>query len=96
MLSFLSEIIEVITFIPQYVMFAIETIWNLFMVAITVLFTIATSLIRLPPEPEVPEYISAINWFYPIGAVISVAVPVMGAYLTFLTIRWIYRKSGNL
>lgn len=96
MITLLLNIIEVISFIPQYFLWALETVSNLFMDAIQALFTLATSLIPLPPVPEVPEYISAINWFFPIGTIISVVTPVLAAYITFLAIRWVYQKSGNL
>lgn len=96
MISLLKNIFEAISFIPQYFLFALETIFNLLMEAIQGLFEIAVSLIPLPSIPSVPEYISAINWFFPVGAIISVGTPVVAGYVTFLFIRWVYQKSGNL
>lgn len=96
MLSLLSDIIEVISFIPNYFIYALETVWNLLMDSITGIFTIATSLIPLPSIPSVPEYIAEVNWFFPIGSIITVVTPVLAGYIAFLAIRWVYQKTGNL
>lgn len=96
MLSALESIVEIIEFVPQYIVYAIETVWNLFSTAIGAVFTAATSLIELPATPGVPEWIQAINWFFPIGAVIAIMVPIVTGYIAFLAIRWIYAKVGQL
>jgi hypothetical protein len=96
MIGLLKNIIEVISFIPQYFLYALETFYNLFIDAIQALFSLATSLIPLPEIPAVPEYVSTINWFFPIGSIITIVTPVLIGYIAFLVIRWIYAKSGNL
>lgn len=96
MLTFLEEIFEAVTFIPDYILLAIEEVFNLLMEAVHSLFVFASTLIPLPSTPEVPEFITAINWFFPIGAVIAILAPVVTGYIAFLAIRWIYQKIGEL
>jgi hypothetical protein len=95
-LTFLLNIVEVISFIPKYILFAIETLWNDFVIVIQGAFELATSLIELPAEPVPPEFIEEINWFLPIGAIISIITPVVTGYILFLAVRWVYKWSGNL
>jgi hypothetical protein len=96
MLSLLQNIIEIIGFLPEYILDGIEQVINLFFAGVQALWEAAVSLIPLPEVPAVPEYISAINWFFPVGAVISIMVPVMIGYIAFLAIRWIYKWAGAL
>lgn len=96
MLSLLQNIIEIVGFLPEYILDGIEQVINLFFAGVQALWEVAVSLIPLPEIPAVPEYISAINWFFPVGAVISIMVPVMFGYIAFLAIRWIYKWAGAL
>ena len=96
MLSAIEGIVEAVILIPQYILFAIESLSNLFMEGIQSLFEAATSLIELPATPTVPSFIAAMNWFFPIGAVVSIMTPIVAGYVTFLAIRWIYQKVGDL
>jgi hypothetical protein len=96
MLSLLQNIIEIVGFLPEYILDGIEQVINLFFAGVQALWEAAVSLIPLPEIPAVPEYISAINWFFPVGAVISIMVPVMIGYIAFLAIRWIYKWAGAL
>lgn len=96
MLTFLKEIFEIIFNLPAYILYVIETAFNLIMDGLSALFVIATTLIPLPSEPSPPEFIGEINWFYPIGALITIATPVVVGYGAFLAIRWIYAKAGDL
>lgn len=96
MLTFLKKIAEVILNIPEYILYVIESAFNLVMEAVSALFALATVLIPLPSEPAPPQFIAEINWFYPIGALISIATPIVVGYASFLAIRWIYAKVGNL
>jgi hypothetical protein len=96
MLSLLQDIIEIIGFIPEYILDAVETFINLIFSGIESVFIAATSIIPLPEVPSPPEYITAINWFFPIGAVISIATPIVAGYVAFLAIRWIFKWAGEL
>lgn len=96
MLTILQSILEAFLNLPTFVLYAIESVINLIFTAIEGLFLIASALIPLPEEPAPPEFISAINWFFPVGAVISIALPIMAGYVAFLLIRWIYKWVGAL
>jgi hypothetical protein len=96
MFSLLKNIIELVEYLPLYFLYVIETVANLFFSLIESLFAVATSFISLPPVPGPPEYITAINWFFPIGAIVSIMIPIVGGYITFLSIRYILKFTGNL
>jgi hypothetical protein len=96
MLGILEDILEIFENIPNYILFAIETLCNIFFAGIQAIFEVVTSLIPLPAEPGAPEYIANINWFFPIGAVVSIMVPIVTGYVAFLLIRWVYQKVGAL
>jgi hypothetical protein len=96
MLTLLRNIVEAVLNFPQYVLWAVETFINLVFVAFEASWATATSLIPLPAVPSPPEFVSAINWFFPIGAVISIATPIVAGYISFLAVRWIYRWAGAL
>ena len=96
MLGLLQDIVEVIEFIPDYFLYALETVANLFFAAIEAIWVAATSLIPLPAIPAAPEYISTINWFFPIGSVISIMTPIVTAYVAFLLVRWAYKWACQL
>jgi len=95
MLGLLENIVEVIGNFPGYILYAIETVSNLFFTAIQAVFTAVTTLIPLPSLP-VPSYIAEINWFFPVGAVITIMTPLVTGFITWLAIRWVFQKSGNL
>lgn len=96
MLSLLKNVIEVILNIPRYILDAVETIINMMLESIHVLFAALVGLIPLPTEPAAPEYVENINWFFPLGTILSIAAPVIAAYITYLAIKWIYKKIGDL
>lgn len=96
MLTFLRNLVELFLNIPDYILFAIESFINLFLESIDAIFVIATALIPLPSEPAPPEFISQINWFFSIGALITIATPILTGYIAFLAVRWILQKVGEL
>lgn len=56
-------------------------------------------ILLLPSLPEVippPEFVETINWFFPIGTVVSVATGLLISYGTFLAVRWILAKAGMI
>jgi hypothetical protein len=95
-LGALEDILSFVENIPGYILYVAESFINLIFSGITAIFTFATSLISLPGIPSPPGYVSEINWFFPLGAVISVATPIVTGYTAFLLIRWVYQKTGNL
>lgn len=97
MISFLEKIAGIIIHLPEYILYAVESLINLFMEGIEGLLLAAVAI--LPPLPEVispPSFIEDINWFYPVGAVISIVLPLLTAYVIFLGVRWIFSKLGEL
>lgn len=97
MLGILSDIVEIITNLPQYVVFALESFLNLIFTAIEGAVTAAVAL--LPELPEIitpPSYLEEINWFFPVGTVIGIATPLLSAYIVFLGLRWLFNKIGEL
>ncbi len=95
MLGILSDIFEIITNIPGYILYAIETAWNEFVSAIDGAFELASSFIPLPSVPTIPD-LSTLNWFYPIGSVTGVLGLMVTGYVTFLAVRWIFKWAGAL
>lgn len=96
MLSLLENLVEFALNIPTYILYALESLINLLFTAIEGLWLLATALIPLPGSPSPPEFITSINWFVPIGSIISIATPIVTAYIAFLVIRWIYKWVGAL
>ena len=95
MLSLLGNIIEVLANVPAYILYAIESAWNLVVSAIDSVFSAATSLIPLPEIPEIP-YLANINWFFPVGSIVSVLGLMVTGFITFLAVRYIFKWAGAL
>jgi hypothetical protein len=96
-LEILTSAVEVLLNIPEYFVWAMETVANGFFTAVEGLLLAAIAV--LPGLPEVvapPEYVTAINWFFPLGGVLAIATPLVTAYITFLGVRWVFRKVGEL
>jgi hypothetical protein len=53
MLGLLKNLVELIGNIPGYILYAVESFYNLFIAALHVIFTAATSLIPLPVMEKV-------------------------------------------
>jgi len=97
MLSILDDIIEVISFIPDYILYALETLINGFFSLIQVALEAANALLGgLPGVITPPGYLEEVNWYYPVGTLISVATPFVTLYIAWLGISYIYRKYGAL
>ena len=96
MITLLKNIIEIIGYVPDYILYAAETVINLFLSAVEAVWVALTSLIPLPEVPAVPSFVTGMNWFFPIGAIISIMTPIVTAYIAFLLVRWIYKYAGQL
>jgi hypothetical protein len=94
-LSILRDIVELFTNIPGYILYAVETIINLVFSGIQAIFTVIT-VIPLPEVPSPPEFIDNLNWFYPVGAVVTIMGPIVVGYIAFLLVRWIFKWAGEL
>jgi hypothetical protein len=96
MLGLLQDIFDIFKNIPDYILLAGEEAIN---GVISLAEAIAAAAVLVLPElPEVgtPPYLAEANWFFPIGAVISVAVPLVTAYGIWLGVKWIYKHIGDV
>lgn len=96
MISLLSNMVEIFLNIPQYILYAVESLINVFFLAIQGLLLLSVAILpELPETISPPGFVTAINWFYPIGTIISLVTPMLTAYVTFLGVRWIFNKLGE-
>jgi hypothetical protein len=96
-IGFLETLVSVFVNLGAWIVYGIETVINV----ISYLFeeTVLAAIALLPGLPSVftpPTFLGWLNWFYPVGAVMSVATSLLAAYVTFLAIRWILKKAGVL
>lgn len=96
MISLLSDLLEVFEFIPEYILYALESMLNLFFTAVEGVLNAALSLLPSLPSVEPPAFLTDINWFFPLGAILSFGTPVLAAYVVFFSVRWIFQKIGDL
>jgi hypothetical protein len=97
MLTFLSDLWSVITNLGSWIIYGIETAWNVLVVAIDVFVPAAIALLpSLPSAPGPPSYVEYMNWFFPIGFLVTTITTLVASYVTFLGIRWIFKKAGIL
>lgn len=97
MIAILQDLVELIENFPTYILSGIESVINAFFSLIQVALEGANALLGgLPEVITPPKYISEINWYYPVGTLLSVATPFVTLYITWLGISWIYRKYGAM
>jgi hypothetical protein len=97
MLGLLEDIFDVVTNLPDYVLYALETLANLFFALFQV--TVLAAIAFLPSLPEItspPTIVGWLNWSYPLVEVLAFASPLVTCYVTFLGLRWIFKKAGVL
>ena len=81
--------------IGEAILWGIESLVNLVFEGVQLIFNVV-SVIGLPEEPAVPEFIENLNWFFPVGAIVTIMSPILFGYGAFLLVRWLYQKTGNL
>jgi hypothetical protein len=99
MLGLLRDIFEIFENIPAYILYAMETFINLIFSGVQAVADTALAAANVLPLPEIvtpPELLGELNWFFPVGAVISIATPLIGGYIAFIAIRWVLAKLGVL
>jgi hypothetical protein len=97
LIGFLETLVELVENVPAYILYAIESFINVFFNAFQLILEGANALLGgLPEVVTPPKYVGEINWYYPLGEVLSVATPMITAYVIWLGISWIYRKYGAL
>jgi len=94
-ITLLLNLVEIVKNIPAYILYAIETSWNLLVTAVDATFSAITAIIPLPEVPTFP-YLSTLNWFFPVGSIVSVLTLMVGGYISFLAIRYVYKFAGAL
>jgi hypothetical protein len=83
--------------IGEAILWGIETAWNAVAAVIEATFLAAVALLpSLPAVPAAPTWVGWMNWFFPVAGVVSVMTALMGSYVTFLAIRWAFKKAGVL
>lgn len=95
MLTALEWILSTVEAFGTLVLWGVETAINAGLAALAAAFAAAVAL--LPQLPEVvtpPRFIGYVNWFFPVGAVVTVATSMLSAYVVFLGLRWIFKKVG--
>jgi hypothetical protein len=96
-LGLLQDIVELFENIPQYILYAIETSINGWLLLIQLALEADNKLLGgLPSIYTPPGYVSEINWYYPIVTLLGVASPFVTAYIAWLGFSWFYRKIGAM
>lgn len=95
MISLLQSILEIFEDIPDYIAAgAVDTV-NLGFRGLEA--AVNTFLEGLPGMPAIvgpPDPVAAANWFFDLGAIVSVASSMLTSYLLFVVGRWLLRKAG--
>lgn len=97
MIGLLEDLVDIITNIPAYILYAIEQFVNGFFTLIQAAMEVA--ILVLPGLPEIytpPKYLSDINWYYPVGTLLGVASTLFTAYIAWLGVSYLYRKFGAI
>jgi hypothetical protein len=94
MLDFLSKILNVLTHLPDAVLWGVETAINALLDGAAVVITAALGLLpHMPDLPSVgdPQWLHWLNWVYPVGALLGVIVGCVTMYVTFLAVRYVLK-----
>lgn len=94
--SLVKVVVEAVKLIPELVLAgAIDAINALFALIGTAITAILSELsVFTLPEPGTPEWVGEVNWFFPLGEVMTVATGLLVAYAVFLAASAILRKFG--
>jgi hypothetical protein len=96
-IGFLEDIWGVISNIPLYILYVFETGINLIFAGVQLLLEGASEVLPgLPATISPPEWVEAINWFFPLGTVLGIATTLLAGYVLWLGVSWIFRKVGAL
>lgn len=97
-LEFIGELVaKSVEAMAGVLLFAILTSVNgLFALAQLILDGVAAITPSLPSVVAPPEFITAINWFFPLATLIGIATGLAVSYAAFLAVKWIYKKYGAL
>lgn len=91
----LHTLLELFENIPQYILYSLETLLNTLFSGIGAAVNAVIAVLPSLPEASVPpEYVAYVNWFIPLGAILSVGGGLLASYVTFLSVRWLLVKAG--
>lgn len=95
MLSFLELIANTLAQFGLLVAWGCTEVMNLVLSAVSALVS-AVNFVELPAVPSPPSMIQGINWFFPIGSIVSIASSLATSFGAFLAVRWLFKKTGTL
>jgi hypothetical protein len=97
-LAFIGDlVVKAVSAMAGVVLFAIFTAINgLFALAQLILDALADVTPSLPEVSAPPEWVAAINWFFPLVTLVGVATTLAVSYVAFLAVKWVYKKYGAL
>lgn len=97
-LSFIGELVaKAVEAMAGVVLFAILTSINgLFAIVQLILDGLAAITPSLPSVSAPPEWVAAINWFFPLVTLVGIATTLAVSYAAFLAVKWVYKKYGAL
>ena len=93
MIGLLTSILCGVAAMGQMVLWGVVTGWNLIMAAIGAALAAAMALLpRMNDAPAISgEWIGWMNWFLPVGAMLSIFTAGITMYLVFMAVRYILR-----
>jgi len=83
-----------ITTIGSYVLWAIETGFNAILVAVVAAYSAAVALLpSMSSAPSIgsPTWLGWLNWFYPVGDLVTGLTGLLTMWLAFLAVRYVLR-----
>jgi hypothetical protein len=97
-IGILQTILTGIEAIGSFFLWAIETGINALFAVIEVAFNEAAAVtgLTLPETFAPPTIVGWLNWFFPVGAFVSIATGLVLSYGVFLSVRWAFKKAGVL
>ena len=100
MIGLLSSILEGIEDTDGYIVAGAEEVVNAFFAVIEVAVVAANALFGELPEDALPSglrsLVGEINWFFLVTDYLGVLATFIAAYVVWLGLAWVYRKSGNV
>lgn len=94
MLAALGWILSGVELIGSYALWAIETACNGILAALVAAYTAAAALLpsmSSAPLIGTPDWLGWLNWFYPVGDLLTGLATVVSMWIAFLAVRYVLR-----
>src|SRR5581483_4582667 len=94
MTGLLGWLVQGVELTGAYVLWALETFGNLLLAAVVAAYA---AVIALPPgmsdAPAIghPTWLSWLNWFFPVGALLTILTGALALWLGWLAVRYVLR-----